>query len=92
VVKVDGKVFAFLGHPESPPGLSVKLPKTCGEALLLPMCKPTGYGLGRGGWVTAAFQPDDTPPLDLLLRWLDESYRAVTKKKRIKELDSQTPA
>ena len=91
VVKVDGKVFAFLGHPNSPPGLSVKLPRTGNDALMLPVCTPTGYGLGRGGWVTARFAPDDRPPLDMLLAWLDESYRAVAKKKRVAELDTVRP-
>ena len=43
--------------------------------------EPTGYGLGRSGWVTARFGPGDDVPLDLIRRWLVESYRAVAPKK-----------
>ena len=46
---------------------------------MLPFTEPTGYGLGKSGWVTAKF--DDTPPLPLLKEWLDESYRAQAPKK-----------
>jgi predicted DNA-binding protein (MmcQ/YjbR family) len=56
VVKVRGKVFAFLGRPEEGGlGLSVKLPGSAMLALDLPFASPTGYGLGKSGWVTARF-------------------------------------
>ena len=32
-------------------------------ALLLPFATPTGYGLGKSGWVSARFAPSDDPPL-----------------------------
>ncbi len=62
VAKVNGKVFVFLGIdpiPGGPMGLSVKLPISAQEALDLPFAKPTGYGLGKSGWVSATFQPGD---------------------------------
>jgi predicted DNA-binding protein (MmcQ/YjbR family) len=88
VVKVNKKVFVFLGRAEGDElGLSVKLPASKGMALLLPFAAPTGYGLGKAGWVTARFGPKDKPPLEMLRQWLDESYRAVAPRKLIDELD-----
>ena len=91
VVKVDGKVFVFLGHPGDDParvGLSVKLPD---EAVFVierhTFAKPTGYGLGRAGWVSMSFGPGEVAE-DELWRWLDTSYRAVAKRRRVKELDA----
>jgi len=82
VVKVGKKVFVFMGTTEDGGfGLSVKLPSSGPMALLLPFATPTGYGLGKSGWVSARFEPSDAPPLDLLCAWIDESYRAIAPKK-----------
>ena len=93
VVKVRKKVFVFLGHPDDPKvtfGLSVKLPESKDAALTLPYTEPTGYGLGKAGWVSATFTMGMQPELDLLLEWVDESYRAVAPKTLVKRLD-ETP-
>lgn len=82
-LKVKGKVFVFMGRNAQGWGLSVKLPHSCDGALALPFASPTGYGLGKSGWVTAQFAPDETPPLALLFEWIDESYRAVAAKKLV---------
>jgi predicted DNA-binding protein (MmcQ/YjbR family) len=88
VFKVRGKVFLFLGRPEgSALGLSVKLPGSASFALGLPFASPTAYGLGKSGWVTARFAPRERPPLELLKRWIDESYRAVAPKRLAATLD-----
>jgi predicted DNA-binding protein (MmcQ/YjbR family) len=90
VVKVNKKVFAFLGGPEGGGlGISVKLPVTGEKALDLPFTKPTGYGLGKSGWVSASFAPVDQPDLALLRAWVLESYRAVAPKKLVKLLDAR---
>jgi predicted DNA-binding protein (MmcQ/YjbR family) len=90
VVKVDGKVFVFLGHPKDHVfGLSVKLPLSADEVLGLPFTEPTGYGLGKSGWISARFKAGDALDGALLKRWIGESYRAVAKKKRVKELDER---
>jgi predicted DNA-binding protein (MmcQ/YjbR family) len=90
VVKVGKKVFVFLGRPdEDSYGLSVKLPESADEALTLPGAEPTGYGLGRAGWVTLQFSEGDDVPVDLCRDWIDESYRAVATKTMIKQLDAQ---
>ena len=90
VAKVKGKVFVFLGcdpAPEGPIGLSVKLPESGAEALDLPFAKPTGYGLGKSGWVTARFEPGEKPPVEILKAWIRESYRAVAPKKLVARTD-----
>lgn len=89
VAKVDGKVFAFFGLPDEAgryTGFTVKLPTSNEAALALPFVSPTGYGLGKSGWVTVT--PPDDWPLEPFADWLDESYRAVAKKRRIAELDA----
>jgi len=89
VVKVNKKVFVFLGTPKSGGlSVSVKLPVTGERALDLPFVKPTGYGLGKSGWVSARFAPIDQPDPALLRRWIQESYRAIATKKLVKLLDS----
>lgn len=88
VVKVGKKVFVFLGRSGSGLGLSVKLPSSNLLALDLPFTSPTGYGLARGGWVTAQFAGDEPPPVDLLRQWVEESYRAVAPRRLVKQLDA----
>lgn len=92
VVKVEGKVFLFLGGKDSDLSLSVKLPSSGLIALGLPFASPTGYGLAKSGWVTARFGPKEKPPLDVLRAWIDESYRAVAPKKLVATLTDGPPA
>jgi predicted DNA-binding protein (MmcQ/YjbR family) len=95
VVKVRRKVFVFVGSHDTKLSVSLKLPDTGGMALALPFATPTGYGLGKSGWVTARFAHDDDVPHDLLEEWVDESYRAVAPKKLVRQLDEAggpTPA
>lgn len=86
VVKVRGKVFLFMGRLEGGLALSVKLPGSASVALGLPFASPTGYGLGKSGWVTARFAAREKPPLELLKQWIDESYRAVAPKRLVAAL------
>ncbi len=91
VAKVNGKVFAFLGADHVAGGgigLSVKLPSSGDAAVDLPFASPTGYGLGKSGWVTARFGPGDRPPVEILEAWILESYRAIAPKKLVAALDS----
>jgi predicted DNA-binding protein (MmcQ/YjbR family) len=91
VVKVRDKVFVFLGRDEEGDiGVSVKLPTSGLLALALPFAAPTGYGLGKSGWVTARFGPKDKPPVELLQQWIDESYRAVAPKQLVATLGTPT--
>ena len=80
-IKVRKKTFVFLFTGEEGFSLSVKLPESRDAALQLPGAEPTGYGLGRSGWVTACFDHDVTPPVELLREWIEESYRAIAPKR-----------
>ncbi len=86
------KVFCFLVLEPKGLSLSCKLPLSSDMALMLPFAEPTGYGLGKSGWVSAAFEPSGkSPPVALLKEWLDESYRALAPKKLLKVLDARPP-
>ena len=96
-IKVGKKVFAFLSNGNQDQvacavGLTVKLPLSAGAALSLPFASPTGYGLGKAGWVDLRFGAGDVVPTDILVGWLRESYRAVAPKTLAKQLDTTAPA
>jgi predicted DNA-binding protein (MmcQ/YjbR family) len=78
---VNDKTFAYLSVEGEPFSMSVKLPYSSYEALKLPFTKPTGYGLGKSGWVTIEPAARRMPSLDVLKSWIDESYRAQAPKK-----------
>jgi predicted DNA-binding protein (MmcQ/YjbR family) len=82
-VKVKTKIFVFVGATETAFDITVKLPRSNEVALMLPFSTPTGYGLGKAGWITASFHAPHEVPLGLCLDWLDESYRAVAPKKLV---------
>jgi predicted DNA-binding protein (MmcQ/YjbR family) len=83
---VKDKTFAYLSIEGEPFGISCKLPHSNSIALMLPFTEPTGYGLGKSGWVSAKFPPKKKPPRDLLKAWIDESYRAQAPKKLVASL------
>jgi len=84
---VKDKTFAYLSIEGEPFSISCKLPQSYTAALMLPFTKPTAYGLGKSGWVSAQFAEDVAPPVDLLKEWIDESYRAQAPKKLVAGLD-----
>lgn len=94
--KVNKKVFVFLSRVEDILRVTVKLPVSGALALSLPFASPTGYGLGKSGWVTAQFAPDNDVPVEMLQGWIDESYRAIAPKKLVATLEdgdgNSTPA
>ncbi|MDZ5647094.1 MmcQ/YjbR family DNA-binding protein [Nitrospirillum sp. BR 11828] len=80
-MKVRRKIFVFLGRDgDAGCHVTVKLPRSAPFALDMPNCAPTGYGLGRAGWITATFCAGEDMPLDLLRAWIRESYQAVAPK------------
>lgn len=85
-LKVKGKAFIFMGSEDGGLGLSVKLPHSNAAALMLPFATPTGYGLGKSGWVSAQFPKGQKPPMEMLRQWVDESYRAVAPKKLVAQI------
>jgi predicted DNA-binding protein (MmcQ/YjbR family) len=87
--KVRGKAFLFMATEEGGLSLSVKLGESGLLALSLPFAAPTGYGLGKSGWVTARFPRGGRPPVPVLAEWVLESYRAIAPKKLVAALDNQ---
>jgi predicted DNA-binding protein (MmcQ/YjbR family) len=83
---VNDKTFAYLSIEGEPLGISCKLPHSNAMALALPFTKPTAYGLGKSGWVSARFEQHEPLPVDMLKAWIDESYRAQAPKKLVKQL------
>lgn len=87
VAKVGKKIFVFLPSAASL-RLTVKLPDSADHALSVPGASPTGYGLGRHGWCTVPVGTEDAP-LELLLDWVEESYRTVAPVSLVRRLDAQ---
>jgi predicted DNA-binding protein (MmcQ/YjbR family) len=85
-MKVRKKVFLFMLADGNGLRLSAKLPDSAVFALSHPFASPTGYNLGKSGWVSAWFKPGEQPPLDVLYDWIDESYRAIAPKSLVKNL------
>ncbi|HUO93384.1 MAG TPA: MmcQ/YjbR family DNA-binding protein [Rhizomicrobium sp.] len=86
--KVRSKVFVIANVTEEGLHVTVKLPRSQEFALEMhSFAEPTGYGLGRSGWITAWFGPKDKPPLDILEAWIDESFHAVAPKKLLKAME-----
>jgi len=91
VVKVNKKIFTFIGtgaDPQYPPSLTVKLDESHEQAMQVERAEPTGYGLGRAGWVTLKLAT--APPVDVLEDWIEESYRLVALKRQVAALDAGT--
>jgi predicted DNA-binding protein (MmcQ/YjbR family) len=86
---VKDKTFAYLPAKGRPFGLSCKLPYTGYEALQLPFAEPTGYGLGKSGWVSFSPRQEEIPDIEQLKAWIEESYRAQAPKRLVKELDAR---
>ena len=88
---VKDRTFAYLPPEGEPFSISCKLPDSSHIALLLPYATPTGYGLGKSGWVTAT--PPAGTPIDVAMfkQWIDESYRAQAPRSLVKQLTT-TPS
>jgi len=87
VVKVRKKVVVFFGMPEGseyPPGMTVKLVESQPLALAQPGVEPTGYNLGKSGWVSVRFGHE--LPFEMLRDWIDESYRTIAPKTLVARL------
>ena len=83
---VKDKTFAYLSLEGEPFGISCKLSQSAGAMLQLPFTKPTAYGLGKSGWVTAELPAGEVPSVELFKAWIDESYRAQAPKTLVKQL------
>jgi predicted DNA-binding protein (MmcQ/YjbR family) len=83
--RVRKKNFVFTNTEAT--GLSVKLPKEEADAVVAtdPGAEPTGYGLGRHGWVSVVVAPDaDDERWEQVTEWVRTSYTMVAPKKLAK--------
>ena len=79
--RVRGKNFVFTDQPAS--SLTVKLPKDEAAAVVAtePGAKPTGYGLGRHGWVSVEVgEGADDARWQQVEEWVRTSYTLVAPK------------
>jgi predicted DNA-binding protein (MmcQ/YjbR family) len=89
---VNDKTFAYLSVAGEPLSVSCKLPRSNAMALALPFTQPTGYGLGKSGWVSATIPDGMEVPVDMFKAWIEESYRAQAPKKLVAALDAGATA
>jgi hypothetical protein len=71
--KVRGRAFLFL----RPAALMLKLGESVGEVAALGRKEPGRYNAGAGGWVTVRRPADGPLPMDVMERWIGESYRLM---------------
>jgi predicted DNA-binding protein (MmcQ/YjbR family) len=78
--RVRNKNFIFTDHPVS--RMSVKLPVEEAEAVVAtdPGAQPTGYGLGRHGWVSIVVGRANAQRWTLVEEWVRTSYTLVAPK------------
>lgn len=89
-IKVRKKAFLFCSTLDTEqPSMSLKLPASKERVLEYPGVSATGYGLGKHGW--RSFADLGTIPLDELLDYVDESYRAVAPKTLARQLGDARP-
>lgn len=89
--RVRGKNFVFTDHEVS--RMSVKLPKEEATAVVATVegAEPTGYGLGRHGWVSVPVGAD--ADWDEVTEWVRTSYTLVaprTLARRVIEADGHS--
>jgi len=70
--KAGKKTFLFVRAADA----RLKLEKSLPEAASLAKKEPGRYEAGAMGWIKVQLGPEP-PPLDLLKRWIDESYRLM---------------
>jgi predicted DNA-binding protein (MmcQ/YjbR family) len=80
--RVNGKTFVFCSPDAS--GISVKLSKEEAAAVVAtdPNADPTGYGLGRHGWISVSIAPTASATRWREIgEWIRTSYTLVAPKK-----------
>ncbi len=75
--KVRKKNFLFVGEKDGAVKVMVKLTDSLDAAAAL---GDPRVDVGKIGWVTLRFAPDDPLPLDLLRGWVTESWRTMAPK------------
>jgi hypothetical protein len=81
-VKVRNKAFLFVGTTAA----RLKLSDSLAEAERLAAQEAIRYEVGANGWVKVTYADGDSLPLDVLARWIDESYRLLAPKQLLAQL------
>ena len=91
VVKVRGKIFVFVGTPGAR-RMTVKLVESHAHALTVEGAEPTGYGLGKHGWVSIRLGARPSARRwEEVEEWVRTSYTMVAPKtlaRRVLEEDA----
>jgi hypothetical protein len=69
--KVKNKAFLFLGVADA----MLKLRDSLAEAKTIAAKSPNQCKAGANGWVSLKFDDNEVVPLDVLKRWVKESYQ-----------------
>ena len=85
--KARSKAFLFVARAD----VRIKLRESLPEAAKLAVKEPGRYTVGTSGWVKVTFSGDEPLPLDILTRWIDESYRLLAPKKLLALLPERSP-
>lgn len=80
-IRVKKKAFLFLGAEDA----LLKLHDSLPEAEALAAREPERYKPGAHGWVSIKWH-GKKPPIPLLRRWIEESYRLIAPKKLAQSL------
>jgi hypothetical protein len=79
--KVNKRAFLFL----RPAAVMLKLKESVGDVARLAAKEPDRYNAGAGGWVTVK-RPTESPlPMDVMERFIGESYRLMTATPAVKK-------
>ena len=89
--KAGGKSFLFVGQGQDAACVMLKLKASLPEAKKLAAAHPATYKIGDTNWVTITLAHDRPLPMDVLSRWIHESYRLLAPKALVAALDG-TPA
>ena len=85
--RINGKNFVF--SDQGAHSLSVKLPKDEAAAVVAedPRVEPTGYGLGRHGWVSLSLEDDaDDERWRQVEEWVRTSYTLVAPRRLARQV------
>ncbi|MEM7132325.1 MAG: MmcQ/YjbR family DNA-binding protein [Chloroflexota bacterium] len=84
--KVRKKNFLFVGEKDNEVRVMLKLDASLGDVISM---NDPRFDVGKTGWVTVKFAPDDVPDESLLSAWVIESFRALGPKTLVKQLDAE---
>jgi|SRR5579885_503598 len=80
-VKAGNKAFVFLGAKQT----RLKLSKSLAQAGKLETKEPKRYKVGANGWVTVTYDSENPVDVELLQKWITESFQLLAPKRLINE-------